>query len=426
MKLAGLLLAAIAATPIVTPEARYFRYERPIKNVNATASQDCFALDTKIFEHSTGLADLRIYRDAPNASSEVAYAPMGGMRAYGEAHVQIIEPLNLGKRGGRTVFDAKMPDGAYADVDLTIAAQDFQATVEVTGSQGMGDSNKTKLGDFTIFDLTGQRLGRSTVLHLPRSDFRFLHFSIAGPIAPTGVSWLRVDRPPAQLQPRYVTVSASTSFIQKDHVTQIEFKVPPHMPVDRIVFEVGAQPASFSRQVIASITITNSPQSKEQPMTEDGNILRVHRLEMGHRIDDERLTIVPPYGSYLGLNTESDWMIQIENGDDPPIQLNQVRLEMLERGFCFAPVAGATYVLMYGDPELPQPRYDYALLFTEQTDAARASLGPEQVNPSYEARPDPRPFTEKHPALLWAALILVIAVLGFIALRSMKRVQATP
>ncbi len=425
MKLGGVLLAAIAAIPVATPEARYFRYERPIQNVSTTASQDCFALDTKVFEHATGLADLRIYRDAPSAASEVAYAPMGGMRAYDEAHAQVIEPLNLGKRGGRTVFDAKMPDGAYADVDLTIAAQDFQATVEVTGSQGMGD-DKTKLGDFTIFDLTGQRLGRSTVLHLPRSNFRFLHFSIAGPIEPASVSWLRVERPTTQLQPRYVTVSASTSFIQKDHVTQIEFKVPPHMPVDRIVFEAGAKPTSFSRSVSASIATANSPQGKEQPMTENGTILRVHRLEMGHHIDDERLTIVPPYGSYLGLNTESDWTIQIENGDDPPIQLNQVRLEMLERGFCFAPVAGATYVLMYGDPELPQPRYDYALLFAEQTDAARATLGPEQVNPSYEPRPDARPFTERHPALLWIALILVIAVLGVIALRSMKRVQAAP
>jgi hypothetical protein len=161
-------------------------------------------------------------------------------------------------------------------------------------------------------------------------------------------------------------------------------------------------------------------------MTANGDILRVHRLERGHQIDEERLTIDPPYGSYLGLNTESDWTIEIDNGDDAPIQLTQVRLEMLERGFCFAPMAGATYVLMYGDPELPQPRYDYSILFAEQPDAVRASLGPEQGNPSYEARPDARPFTERHPALLWIALILVIAVLGAIALRSMKRVQAMP
>jgi hypothetical protein len=424
MGLAGILVvAAIAAIPNATPDARYFRYERPIQNVNATASQDCFALDPQIFEHAApGLADLRIYHGTPSPANETAYAPMGGMPTYDKARVQVIAPLNLGKRGGQTVFDALMPDGSYTDIDLTIAAQDFQATVTVAGSQRISDSGWTKLGDFTIFDLTGQKLGRSTVLHLPRSDFRFLHFRIAGPITPASVSWLRVERSPARPEPHYVTVSASTTFIQENDATLIKFKVPPHMPVDRIGFVAGAQPTSFSREVGVSIAAAG----REQPMTANGDILRVHRLERGHQIDEERLTIDPPYGSYLGLNTESDWTIEIDNGDDAPIQLTQVRLEMLERGFCFAPMAGATYVLMYGDPELPQPRYDYSILFAEQPDAVRASLGPEQGNPSYEARPDARPFTERHPALLWIALILVIAVLGAIALRSMKRVQAMP
>jgi hypothetical protein len=46
------------------------------------------------------------------------------------------------------------------------------------------------------------------------------------------------------------------------------------------------------------------------------------------------------------------------------------------------------------------------------------------VNPQYRARPDARPFTEKHPGLLWAALVLVVGVLGFVALRTAK--QAGP
>jgi len=48
----------------------------------------------------------------------------------------------------------------------------------------------------------------------------------------------------------------------------------------------------------------------------------------------------------------------------------------------------------------------------------------EQMNAAYEPRPDERPFTERHPALLWAALVAVIALLGGIALRSVKRTTA--
>ncbi|HTP25185.1 MAG TPA: hypothetical protein VMK12_05915, partial [Anaeromyxobacteraceae bacterium] len=84
---------------------------------------------------------------------------------------------------------------------------------------------------------------------------------------------------------------------------------------------------------------------------------------------------------------------------------------------------GGKYVLYYGDPALSAPRYDYATLFTEEPGAARATLGPELENPEYRPRPDERPFTERHPALLWVALVLVIALLGGIALRSAKQVQ---
>jgi hypothetical protein len=95
-----------------------------------------------------------------------------------------------------------------------------------------------------------------------------------------------------------------------------------------------------------------------------------------------------------------------------------VKLEMLERRLCFESVANAAYMLYYGDSALAFPRYDYATLFAPQATAVAGTLGPEQANPAYQARPDDRPFTERHPALMWVALIAVIALLGGVALRS--------
>ena len=123
------------------------------------------------------------------------------------------------------------------------------------------------------------------------------------------------------------------------------------------------------------------------------------------------------------LTEASDWVVKIDNGDDPPIALKSVKLEMLERRLCFDAAPGGKYVLYYGDAALSAPRYDYATLFTEEPGAVRAALGPELGNPEYRPRPDERPFTERHPALLWVALVLVIALLGGIALRSAKQVQ---
>jgi hypothetical protein len=59
-------------------------------------------------------------------------------------------------------------------------------------------------------------------------------------------------------------------------------------------------------------------------------------------------------------------------------------------------------------------------------DPVVAQLGAEVANPSWQARPDERPFTERHPILLWIALVLVIALLGAVAFRSFKTTAANP
>jgi hypothetical protein len=47
-------------------------------------------------------------------------------------------------------------------------------------------------------------------------------------------------------------------------------------------------------------------------------------------------------------------------------------------------------------------------------------LGAEEANAAYAGRPDDRPWSERHPAVLWVAIIMVVLILGGIALRSMK------
>src|SRR5208337_2334915 len=169
---AGLLLLAVVAA---SPEIRYFRYERPIEKAPQQAGQACLALGTEVFAHAAPqLADLRLYQDG----TETPYAIRTATQAAGTE--KSIAPLNLGARGGQTVFDAELPGTHYSDLQLDVTAQNFIATVTVTGSLTKDGNAETKLGAYTIFDLTRQKLGRSTVLHLPESDFPFLHFRIAG------------------------------------------------------------------------------------------------------------------------------------------------------------------------------------------------------------------------------------------------------
>ena len=118
-----------------------------------------------------------------------------------------------------------MPEGSYSDIQLDVTGQDFIATVTVSGRQEQTDSSPTRLGSYTIFDLTHQKLGRSTVLHIPPSDFRYLHFEITGLITPESITGLSVVKLPAT-QPKYETVAESSSVTQKGHSSLLEFTVP--------------------------------------------------------------------------------------------------------------------------------------------------------------------------------------------------------
>jgi Protein of unknown function (DUF3999) len=407
----------LLAVTAVAPEIRYFAKQRPIQNSPQHPTQACVILDAELFAHaSPQLSDIRLYHDG----KETPYVIH--LSAPVEAAEQSIAPLNMGRRSGELSFDAAMPEGSYRDIVLDVSGKDFLATVAVSGSQAQTDSARTTLGSYTIFDLTQQKLGRSTVIHLPASDFRYLHFQIAGPLTPESLTGLSVEKVPAT-QPKYERVAESSSVVQKDHSSVIEFTVPALVPVDRIAFSLGREPANFSRDVTVTVTSTENPPATDgveppRPVVTYGSILRIHRVQNGHRIDEERLAID---ARGTTSTTPTKWTVAIDNGDDLPLSVQSIRLQMMQRTLCFEATGAGQYTLFYGDPALSAARYDYSTLFTPQTDAAQATAGPEQPNPEFQSRPDQRPLTERYPALLWGALVAVIVLLGGVALRSAKQ-----
>jgi len=410
---------ALLVATAVSPEIRYFSRERPVQNTPQRPMQTCLTLDAELFAHaSPQFSDLRLYHD----SKETPYVIH--LSAPVQARETSIVPINLGSRGGEVSFDAAMPEGSYSDIQLDVAGQDFIATVTVSGSQAQTDRSQTKLGSYTIFDLSRQKLGRSTILHIPTSDFRYLHFQIAGPLSPESITGVAVDKLPAS-EARYETVAQSSSVTQKGHASVLEFTVPALVPVDRVAFAVGPEPRNFSRNVTITVTVVEPPPATDaveppRPQTVTGNILRIHSVQNGHRIDEENLDIDTP-GTIL--DKPAKWAVTVDNGDDTPLAIQSVQLQMLQRTLCFEAAGSGQYTLRYGDPALTAARYDYATLFTPQTDAAQATAGPEQRNPEYQPRPDQRPLTERYPGLLWGALVIVVATLALIAFRSAKRTE---
>jgi hypothetical protein len=142
------------------------------------------------------------------------------------------------------------------------------------------------------------------------------------------------------------------------------------------------------------VTLARLPATKQQPQTID--------LGLG------------------AMSSASTVRLTIQNGDDAPLALHSITLEMRERQVCFLRKANTAYTLRYGDAALGPPQYDLTPIEAAATGASTSTLGAERaLTPETATR---RPFTERHPVLLWVALILVVGTLGVVALRSAKKV----
>jgi hypothetical protein len=443
---AGLLLWQAAGhspdqPPVAKPE--HMRTMRAVRVPSGTG-QACAVLDAQVFPHAAAsLKDLRLFPAAADAH-ELPYAIT--MSEAVTEETQAARVLNLGSEGGWIVFDLEMPARAYTSVMLELdpAVHDFIVTATVSGMDSPGGRGAGRsLGTFTLFDLQTQRLSRDTTLPLEESTFRYLHVVLSVAPAPGGQSAAKkfgptmvqgAQVPPSrQAQIIYTPVAETKTITNVGRESRATFEVPVRVPVERVTFVLASGfNGNFSRDV--RVTATTEPPAKGEVDTNEddrrffpeqlrGNILRVHANEAGREIRTEQLSVPAVLGANLQRAAKVD--VAVENGDDQPLPIAAVRLEMRQRKLCLdASVAAAASALnlYYGDDRLEAPIYDYARLFSASRTPLVAELGPEQINPAYEPPADTRSFTDRHPEVLWIALIVVICVLGAVAVRASKNV----
>lgn len=122
--------------------------------------------------------------------------------------------------------------------------------------------------------------------------------------------------------------------------------------------------------------------------------------------------------------------VLVMNQDDPAVAWSTgSTIESTVRAAVFSTVAGKQYALYYGNAAAVSPSYDLSRYFQyiESTNLARATLMPETANAGFAAPAVPTvPYSEKHPNLLTAALVLLTAVLSFFLLSYIKKLKHSP
>lgn len=406
-----------------------FRFERAVSVAAGSASSACAVLDAATYEHAgPSLDDVRLF----SGSAEIAYALTMSNTSYLSPASEQVKVLNLGLRKGHVVFDLAMPARAYSRVDLDLRGANFLATARVTGSAEVGQAG-TDVGTFTLFDLTGQKLGRNTSLNLRESTFAFLHvdLEVSSADADGAGSAFRVSGamvagatvpPSREAQTIYTEVARTSSIVAVGRMTEATFTLPARVPVERVVFVLSdGKSINFSRKVTVTAHPVGAPADEREEVA--GDITSIRLTERGHELRRQSLGIAATLGA--NARKAATVVVSIDNGDEPPLGIAAVVLAMRQRKLCFDVPAGPV-AMFYGDAGLGAPRYGFSRAFQTSDQTRAATLGPEEVNPGFTAPAATGSSAERHRGLIEIALLAVVAALGFGALRLRRRMGGKP
>jgi hypothetical protein len=401
-----LFLGMAGAAPRPEAAIPYFTNVREVR-IAEPGRQNFIIVDEELWNHSRpDLADLRLYDEG----TPVQYA-LSEQRAGVSSEEAPAKILNLGAVAGHTEFDLDVEGIAeYDRVRLRLDAHDFVATASVSAGNALGKTAEVQLPPSTLYDFSKEQLGSNSEIKLPTSSFRYLHLKLSAGIVPQQVKAAAIFNRREQ-QASWTKVGSCAAPQARQRSTVITCTLPAKVPLNRIEFKIPSEQVNFRR----SVSIEDAAGSQ----VSSGEISRVRVSRGGTLVTHEDLAINLS-GSYGQIT------INIDNGDNPPLSLSSVQPLTLERRIYFDPAGKSELRLYYGDPGLTAPIYDYARFLHVDASAAQAQLGPGMHNAEYTGRPDERPWSERHSAVLWSAMIAAVLILFVLALRGLNSGTGQP
>jgi len=220
----------------------------------------------------------------------------------------------------------------------------------------------------------------------------------------TGLTVLREESHPATLD----EVPATFQLANSDDTTETAWTThlaSGNIPVSRVQF------ASETPEFYRAVRISGSEDGKIWNFRGSGVIYRYKR---GATVRQSLSVDFPEWPGNRLLRVE------VINGNDQPLRNAKLSLLAVPRTIVFRPQPNTSYRLVYGNERAGAPQYDLSH-FLEAGPAKRAyvlfSLGPEDATANYR---DPRPFSERHPSVLWIALGIAIVLIGLAALKTLR------
>lgn len=320
---------------------------------------------------------------------------------------------------GSTEFDLYMPHRSYSSVRLEFARHDLATTATVS-------AGGNPVGQFVLFDLTGNKLAANTTLHVGERADPVLHVRLDKAMSRGelfGV-WVPPSRSEATVFTTIASSAAQTQTAERSGdqsaaqgtASVAEFVVPEGVPVERVVVDVSPDAGDFHRTVLVHASEVNAAgTSGSTPAQVTGTIqrLRAVRDNLPLQVDDRAVDAVLLNNQHSAMRVT----VTIENGVGMALPISDVRLQMRERKICFPAWPGAErWRLFYGEPTV---RFislggGHRRSLVLASDPVVATLGPEHVAAEFH----PLSVTNEGTPwrLLEASVVFLVLVCVFLAL----------
>lgn len=404
--LAGLLL--LAAAPV---------YERAIEV--AAPGRTALVLDREVYEGARAdLGDLRIVDDGG------AFVPYWlEQRSSAPAPRHEPQVLNQGfLRGGSAsaTLDFGSPT-LKSELVVRSSGDNFRRRVAVEGSL---DALRwlSLRDDAFVFAVPGPPPVRHERVTLPPNDYRYLRVTVLnGPDDPERIevdaAW--AEAPPEQAVEERITPALTRSEDAQRHESLLNLDLGArYQPFVGVVLDV-VDPR-FSRAVVVEAR-------RDAPAPSGGESARAViwvRLTEGAIGRSGEGGAAQEALRLEASGRERALRLRVRNRDDRALGIRGVSVVVPVERVIFEAAGGRHYRLVYGWPDLPAPDYDLARTIGD-TRAWAASAAPARLGvvarrslPS-SSGPLP-PWTERHPALLGAGLLVTVAALGFLTWRALR------
>jgi Protein of unknown function (DUF3999) len=399
--------SAFADSNSNAPDAwRAWRYSRAIDVTNPSLPAR-IDIPFDLYDHSEhDLSDVRIIDDSGVETPYLFYGP--GIQPPVETRTATLgEQSFLPNEYTQLVIDLGPGTAFHNGVEIRTPQTNFINWVEIAVSDDARTwrivKDRAPISSFVNENIAGSRLVR-----YPDTNARYIRERIFEPAHKFPVSSVAVSFSREPKATPQETLPITLEIDPKASKTSTRWTVDlgqSKMPVDGVRFTTS-QPQFFR-----VVRLQSSDDNENWVEYCDGEI---YRYKQGEK-QAESLQVTTPFVYWKPRY----WRIEILNANDAPLAGVTATLLATPRALLFFPQPSRTYRILYGNDRATQPKYDLARTFDPHAwpEAGAATLASEVATANFL---DTRPFTERHPYVLWIAFLFAVAALGYAALRALK------